>query len=270
MIYLGTLGRIVGIKCPSSQSVEPASRYVFEPTLEGKIKGQARPVGRRTWNLELSSATSPSEHSALSAFANGEWGIGPFIFVPVDAPHTNLLTPQASSCAETTFATAKPGGPVNLGADGWAGASLTTPTADPNGMYFGNSTELIPVLPGQPVTGSAWVQGAGARVRLNWYDMNGNYLSSFVASSNTATSTMARIHVIGTPPAGAAACRLLIVGPAGMRAARPAVTWSNGLQPWADGQGCKKAVVSAFSRDQVLAVVGSTYSNVSFTVTEVG
>lgn len=270
MIYLGTLGRMVGIKCPSSQSVETAERYGFDQTLEGRVKAQAKPVGRRTWNLQLSQATTPQDHSALSAFANGVWGAGPFYFVSADAPHTNLLTPQASSCAETAFATAKPGGPVNLGADGWAGASLTTPTADANGMYFGNSTELIPVLPGQPVTGSAWVQGAGARVRLNWCDINGDYMFQFVASSNTATSTMSRLSVVGTPPPGAVSCSLLAVGPAGMRATQPAVTWGNELQPWADGQGCKKAVVSAFSRDQVLAVPGNTYSNVSFTVSEVG
>lgn len=268
-VYLGTLGRMIPIYSTPSAQLDAEERYSFSTTLEGRRKAQARPIGRRTWGLSAQFA-DPSEHSALSAFANGAWGIGPFIFVPVDAPHTNLLTPAASTCMETTFSTAKPGGPVNLGADGWAASSLTTPIEDPNGMYFGDASELIPVTPGQPVTGSAWVQGIGARVRLNWYDMNGNYLSSFVASTSTATSTMSRLSVVGTPPSGAAACRLLIVGPAGMRATRPAVTWSNGVQPWSDGQGCKKAVVSTFSRDQVLAVIGNTYSNVSFTVTEVG
>jgi len=271
MIYLGTLGRMVGIKCPSSQSVETAERYGFDQTLEGRVKAQAKPVGRRTWNLQLSQATTPQDHSALSAFANGAWGAGPFYFVPVDAPHTNLLSPAGASCMPGTAypvssgGSVLEGGPVDLGADGWAARSWANAgTVD----FFLGYGEFIPVLPGQLITGSAWVQGAGASVRLRWYDSTGAYMSSSSIGSTGSAAGFTRVSVTESAPVGSAACLLVAVGAS--RVTRPAVTWTAQVQPWADGQGCSKAVVSGFSRDQVLAVVGNTYSNVSFTVTEVG
>lgn len=263
MIYLGTLGRMVGVKCPSSQSVEPASRYGFDQTLEGRVKAQARPVGRRTWSLQLGEATTPQDHSTLSAFANGAWGPGPFVFVSADASVTNLLTPAQSVCDRSlVYGATLPGGPMLCG-DQWAAQSWMD---DPlNTIWF--NRDSAPIWEGQTVTGSAWVLGAGARVQLQFYGPEG---PMGVYQSDVWGNAVSPVRSVLTmeAPAGATSVRLRAGG--ALRAAMPAITFTDTVQPWSDGQGCLKAVVSAFSRDQVLAVPGSTFSNVSFTVTEVG
>src|SRR5690625_4816542 len=97
MIYLGTPGRMVGISCPAEQRLATAERYSFQTTLEGRVKAQVRPIGRRTWDLRLPRTSSPSEVAALAAFADGAWGAGPFWFVSADAPVVNLLSPGAAA-----------------------------------------------------------------------------------------------------------------------------------------------------------------------------
>lgn len=266
MIYLGTLGRMVGIKCPSSQSVETAERYSFDKTLEGRVKAQARPIGRRSWSLQLSQATTPQDHSALSAFANGAWGPGPFVFVPVDAPHTNLLTPADSLCQDPFpgATSVYPGGPVLLDDGSWAPASWASDgTGSVNFNY-----QFLPVIEGQPVTGSAWVKGVGASTRIFFYDANGSFLTVTGPNSTGTAMAYTRSVITANVPSGAVGARLGVTSSVG--ATRPALTWTDSVQPWGEGQGCSKAVVSAFSRDLTMAVVGNTYSSVSFTVTEVG
>ena len=263
MIYLGTLGRMVGIKCPSSQSVEHAERYSFDTTLEGRVKAQARPIGRRSWNLQTSPATTPAEHSLLSQFADGAWGAGPFYFFPADATVTNLLTPDQSMCDRSlVYGTTLPGGPMLCGGQ-WAAMSWMD---DPlNTIWF--NRDSAPIWEGQTVTGSAWVLGDGARVQLQFYGPDGP-MGVYQSDVRGNSASPVRSVLTMEAPAGATSVRLRAGG--AMRAAMPAITFTGAVQPWSDGQGCLKAVVSAFSRDQVLAVPGNTFSNVSFTVTEVG
>jgi len=269
-VHIGTLGRLVKLPYVVSQSVTPEERYSFQTTLEGRRKAQARPVGRRTWALSTNHFR-PEEHSLLSQFTSGAWGAGPFYFVPTDAPHTNLLSAAGSLCLPgsayqvSTGGSVLEGGPVDLGVDGWAARSWVN--AGSTDFFLGYG-EFIPVVPGQQVTGSAYVLGSGASVRLRWYDSNGAYMSSSSLGSTGTAAGFTRVFVTDSAPVGSAACLLVVAGAS--KATRPAVTWTSQLQPWADGQGCAKAVVSAFSRDQVKSVIDHTYSNVSFTVTEVG
>lgn len=272
MIYLGTPGRMVGIKCPSSQSVEHEDRYTFEPTLEGKRKGQVRKIGRRTWNLGTSEATTPKDTALLSEFAGGAWGAGPFWFVSADAPSTNLLTPDAAMCRDWVpdSVNIQPGGPVDLGADGWAPSSIRSyaPTEVGGGQEIYLGSDRLPVLPGVMVTGSAWVKGASGRVRLYWYGPDGGAPIGTTTSELVATTTMTRLHVSARPPVGAVSVRLVAWNVE--QAARPAVSWTDTLQPWSDGQGCPKAVVHGVSRSLTLTGPIGTYSSQSYTVTEVG
>lgn len=267
LIYLGTLGRMIGIKCPASQNVSTEDRYSFQRTLEGRVKAQPKPIGRRTWSLQTSDATTPAEHSLLSQFANGAWGNGPFVFVSADAPVSNMLTPEVSTCgpAAKISSVITLAGPHYLGFGEYSARSLLN--TDPSViMYFGSTR--TPVVQGKSVTASAWVSGAGAAVRLFWYDAVGSLITSATSSVLATSTTTVRSWVTGMPPANAVSC---IVGAvSASRGAQPAITWSDALLPWGEGQGCPKAVVSSMSRDQVLAVAGRTYSNVSFTVTEVG
>lgn len=269
MIYLGSLGRMIGIKCPASQNVQSEERYTPSVTLEGRRKAQVRPVGRRTWSLQTSDATTPAEHSLLSQFANGAWGNGPFRFISADASVTNLLTPAAADSMPgeyvlTSGLTITEGAPM-LTPDGWASRSFIKSTN--NGLFFGK--DMLPVLPGVPVTVSAYVRGSGGAVNLVWYNSAGSQISVHYGGVTAGATNVVRSWLTETPPSNAVSFRFQANGKT-EQVCRPAATWSDKLLPYGDGQGCVKAVVSSMSRDQVLAVPGSTYSNVSFTVMEVG
>lgn len=276
MIYLGTLGRMIGIKCPASQQFTNADRYSFETTLEGRVKAQARPIGRRVWELGHSDATTPADTAILQDFANGAWGIGPFLFLPAEAPVTNLLTPAVAEGRESqptpsnVLATNPEyaviaGGPVLLADGGWAPASLTVNPA--HGVITFN-LGIIPVLDGVTVSGTAWVKGAGASVRLYWYDANGTYMQVTPAAGGGVGDRFTRLSVSAKPPAGAAGVRIGVTQ--AVAATRPALTWTDSPQPWANGRGCEKAVLHNASNTLTLAVPGRVYESGSFTVTEVG
>lgn len=267
--YLGTPGRLIELKCPTDQSIPDDDVYTFERTLEGRVKAQARPLSRRQWSVKVDTAT-PREVGALAAFAAGEWGRGPFIWVSADAPVTNLLTPEQSLCDPSTLYTAgvTATGPLNLGADGWAGRSFTNP-APSTTFYFGN--QGAPVLPGQKVTASAYLVGAGAAVQIRWADASGAFISFSTSAAGGVAGTAKRLSVTAAPPANAALAQVQAVNAA--QGARPALTWTDQVFEWADGQGCAKAVLSGLNRDLVLALRESLYgryADASFTITEVG
>lgn len=270
MMYLGTLGRMVAIKCPTAQRVTPAERYTFNTTLGGTVKAQAGPVGRRTWDISLGKLSTPSDVGALLDFATGAWGSGPFWFVPADAPVVNLLTPDAASCdpdALTFSGGAESLGspPMSLGDDGFAARSVWK--NDTGTATFGGP---VPIIPGQPVTGSAWVIGTGM-LRLVFVDSNGAELSS-ADSTPAGWSTPKRLTATAMAPRTASAVQLMIAGPI-TQAARPAITWTSTAYEWGDGQGCDKAIAHNANRDLVKALDDprtGRWSDVSFTVQEVG
>ena len=264
-VYIGSLGRMVKLPYVGSQQVQAEERYNFSSTLEGKRKAQVKPRGPRTWALSADHYR-PNEHSLLSQFADGAWGPGPFVFVPVDAPHTNLLSLADSLCMDAFPGSnsVQPGGPVVLDSGEWAAASWSSNGSD--AIIF--NYNFAPVLPGQIVTGSAWVKGLNATARVYFYDANGNFMSVSGTSPTGDAMNYKRSSVTVSVPDGAFGVRIGATSAVGTT--RPALTWTDSVQPWGDGQGCSKAVVSGFSRDQVLAVKGHTFSNVSFTVTEVG
>ena len=265
-VYLGMLGRMIPIYSTPSAQLETEERYTFSTTLEGRRKAQARPIGRRTWGLNAQFA-DPAEHSLLSQFANGAWGSGPFIFVSAEASHTNLMTPAASMCipVDPLQAQVFEGGPVDLPGVGWVPRSYLS--GSPTTFVLGR--EIYPVDPsGGPVTAQVFVQGENSRARLNWYDAQKNYLGSTASTVSGSNLGFTRSWVTAVPPAGAAG-----VGVGALTSivvAAPSLTWGAGRYEWSVGAGCLESVVHGVNNDQVLAVPGHTFSNVGFTVTEVG
>lgn len=267
-VYLGQLGRLVELRGPSSQSHGVDDGYTFEQTLEGRVKAQTRSIRPRQWSVDISTAT-PADMGALFAFSAGEWGIGPFVWVSTDAPVTNLYTPAVASCDPDVMPSdATAAGPMDLGDGSYAGRSYM-----PSGqfMFFGAVGD-VPVLPGVPVTGSAYVLGAGAAARVNFYGSDGLRIGEPITSAVTATSgSPVRSHVTAMPPANAVSALVSIENTT--QAARPAVTWTGRLFDWADGAGCPKAVIHGLSRDVVLALREPNYgryANASFSIREVG
>lgn len=278
MIYLGTLGRMVGLKCPASQQVAVDERVTFESTLGGRKVGQIAPGNpKRVWQNQLSDASTPAQVGAVMAFINGEWGNGPFIYVSADAPGSNLLTPAVASCGpgERAALNVTASGPM-LTPDGWAGRSYMPPTGA--NLFFGAQEagaivpgQRVPVIPGDMVTGSAYVLGAGAHCRVLFYDAADTFISQFNSTVLATAGAVVRSWVAALAPANAVAVRVLAVS--STQATRPAVTWSAGLLEWGAGQGCMKAVPHGASSDLIMASRdprGGRYSNLGFTITEVG
>lgn len=268
-VYLGIPGRLVALKCPSDQGTPADDVFSFERTLEGRVKAQARRLSRRRWSVSVATAT-PSEVGALAAFASGEWGRGPFVWVSADAPVTNMLTPEQSLCDPSTLYTAgvTATGPLNLGADGWAGRSFSNPTPA-TAFYFGQQS--APVMPGQQVTASAYVVGAGAQVRIRWVDANNSFISFSTSTADGVAGVARRVSVTAMPPAGAALAGVQAIN--ATQGARPALTWTDALFEWSDGQGCPKAVIHGLDRSLVLALRTpgyGRYADAGFTITEVG
>jgi len=266
LIYLGTLGRMIGIKCPSSQNVSAEERFTFTRTMEGKRKAQARQISRRTWSLQTSRATKPTEHSAVTAFAHGAWGPGPFVFVSAEAPHTNLLSPKWSLCDPSipSASSVVGAGPVEVE----PGLVMPRSYLNSDDGYVVLIPDKVPVLPGVKVTGSAYVLGSGMRAQIIFRDTEGALVQSYSSVASGASGAWQRLSITQSPPAGAAYVQLSITGDG--RSTGPVVTWTDTVQPWSAGNGCPEAVVDGVSSELTRAIIGTTYSSVSFTVTEVG
>ena len=267
--YLGQLGRLVKVKCPSNQSTERSERYTFSRTLEGRVKAQLSPLSRRSWTVDVSTAT-PSDMGALMAFVLGEWGDGPFVWVAEGAAVTNMLTPEVGACgpAAVVSSTVSMAGPLQLPDGSWAGRSLSNPAPSPT-LRFGPDT--TPVIPGGKVTASAFVVGAGSKVGVQFRNASGAVLSQFTSAQTGVAGGTTRLAVTATAPATAASCTVYATGTT--LAARPALTWTEQVMEWGEGQGCTKAVITAPSQRLVLALADplyGRYSDVSFTIQEVG
>lgn len=268
-VYLGELGRLVSIKCPSSQQEAAQGEPIIERTLEGNVRAQFPwSPERRVWSLGTSDATTPEDQGTLQSFAAGEWGNGPFVFVSADAPVTNLLSPAVASCDPSIMgASAKPSGPM-VTPIGRKGRSVQH--GDSGDLSF-SSSEFTPVVPGQWVTASAFADGNGARVQLRFYSATGSQLSQTSSGATDTPWVAKRLSISMAAPANSAYCR--IFGVDGVSFVGPAITWTKEVFPWAAGNGCPKAIIHGLSKNLVLAsreVRGARYAGMSFTITEVG
>lgn len=267
MEYLGSLGRLVGLSCPSSERVQAAARYVEEFTVEGRRRVQVRPASPRAWDVGMGLAT-PNEVSVLSAFATGAWGNGPWHWIPVQAQKGNLLTPREAQLldrASVSGLSVQDAGPVRDSTGGWSPRSVTVSIA-PGWVALMRG---VPVIAGQPFTFSCDVEGAVSAPALHvaFYDGAGNAVSGgATAGSGTA---MQRVSASYTVPVGAVEAYVGVRSET-VRATRPQVTWTAAAVPFSAGHGCRSAVVDGVSEDLIAANSFGTYSSVGFTVMEVG
>lgn len=268
-MFLGSPGRMVELKCPTALRDQVSERYAFQTTLEGKVKAQVVPLQRRTWDVSLGRLASPDEVGTLLEFANGGWGRGPWWFVSTNAAVVNIMPAhELSGLRETS--TNIPGGPMRLAGGGWAANSLALVSGSQ--IRWRHTAESDPpVVPGVPVTGSAWLLGNDADVGLQWLDASGGVITTHVSAPVSASLEGVRASVTRMPPEGAVRVRLIARN--AVRAARPAITYTNEVFPWGEGQGCQKAVVHAVNRDVTKAWDNprtGRWSDLSFTVQEVG
>ena len=123
-----------------------------------------------------------------------------------------------------------------------------------------------PVIPGLPVTGSAWVSGAGAFLLLQFFDSAGALLSGH-SSQPARGDELERVSVSAVAPPLATTAR--ISARQVSLFARPAITWTSEATPWGVGRGCPKAVIEADSHD-LIRTGELTYETTTYTIREVG
>lgn len=266
-VYIGQLGRLIKLPYVTSQSMESADRYTFEETVEGVVRAQVRPVGMRTWSMSATRYLAEAQGTLMS-FINGEWGNGPFVWVSADAPVTNLLTPEISSCGPGTKigSATNLAGPMRLPGGLWAGRSLISSNPSQN-MPFGRN--VTPVLPGVKVTASAYVIGENCRVGVGFYNAAGEFLEAKLSEVGSVFEPLRR-GITAMPPDDAVACGVYAAST--LQASRPAITWTDRMFDWADGQGCPSAIIHAASKEVQAAHIdprGYRAATMPFRATEV-
>lgn len=273
MAYIGSIGALVKVKCAASLSqvsTRPARKL---QTMGGATAMQVgRRVGRE-WNMQFSPASTPADISAIQAFIDGEHGLGPWNFVSDWAPITNLVSPRGAvlESAVAHGGTSPNGGSMVLPDGQVAGRSWIVDPQTALFLPWVDSREPVPVIPGVPVTASAWVDWAGAaRMRLAFYASDGT-LKRQVSGTNAPGTEATRISVTAVPESGEAYCLMSLGGVAQTyRIARPQITWTDTVRDWASGEGAPKVHLSSISTDVTLATENSAYASASFTITEVG
>lgn len=242
MEYFGDLGRLVPLRCASSERVQAAGRYVPSVTVEGRRRVQVVPASPRAWDVSWG-LTHPGEAAALSAFTTGAWGAGPWHWLPLQAHRGNLLTPREADLVEWTARPAlSAGGPVRDADGAWAARSLLHSLSSGWTSIFTG----LPVIAGMPVTWACDVTGTAPQVTMTFHDVAGAVLAE--ATGTGAGSGMQRVSVTATPPTGSVSARVGVR--AGVsRVARPQVSWTPHPVPWSRGHGCRAAVVDGLTDD---------------------
>lgn len=270
MEYLGDLGRLVPLRCASSERVAARPRYITRNTLEGVLRAQELPSGPRSWDVTWNAAT-PGAAAALQGFTTGAWGSGPWVWVPIQAQHGNVLTPRQS-----VFLDHEPGGswndgpPLALPDGSWAPRTLVSTMTSAYNMFFRD----LPVLPGRAVTFTAWVLGDGTNVpqlALSFYDSAGNSLDSGASAFESAPDAhgIHRVSMTRTPPQESVSAAVGVTWRT-RRIAQPQVTWTDGPVPYAFGSGCTAAIVDDYQETPLLVTPRASYSEAGFRVMEVG
>lgn len=264
--FLGALGALIPVECPSSLAAafdRPASTRT---TLGGRRTARLAARGHRSW-LVSTSAASPLELANLAGVARGDFGPGPFWWLDEWAQQSNLLDPRDAAIevpwGSTTLAgpVALPDGPV-VARHVRTGASIASWATSPFGGF-----SRAPVVPGQVVTVSAWVDSTAQALRYVFQDA----AEAAMGSTSAVPGTRAGWHRVSasvTVPPGAAS---IVIGQSGMGGlAAPAVTWTDGLREYGPGAGARKVIVTGYSEDVVAAWKGAMYADQSYQIMEVG
>lgn len=265
MEYLGSLGRLVPLRCASTESVGSGDRYVSQTAIDGSRRVQVVPGTPRSWSVDWDLAY-PGEAAALQGFTSGAWGYGPWHWVSVQAQHENLLTPREAMLLDFW-----PTGVLSVG-----GSIIVNGVRSPLSLLHNRSSgwttvfRNVPVLPGRAVTWSAEVNSAGGvapRLVLTLIDAAGATIGN-TYGTGAVSSAVQRVSVTVTPPSNAVAMHASLDYTA-TRMIRPQVTWTDGPVDYGPGHGCRSAVIDSPSQAVILSTRTESYSTHGFTVMEV-
>lgn len=265
--YLGTIGELTPVvQIRGQQDLTAEREFSEKKLLSGVVRVQVAPRANRKWSCSVPYAEIP-DYALLKSRVLGELG-GPPLFVPVDGPTTNVMSPQRSLPGR--------GG-------GWAGDGVLQPGVQVLGV--GAVTGLrsagglitlggfsTPVMPGRPVTGSVWVgvEGWGTvKFTVSVFTASGAQVASSTVRRTVGT-TLTRVMATVDVPNGGAYVQLRVTGANSVACA--ACTWTPTARPWAPGVTAPAVFISGWSSG--LKMLHSSdaepIESVSFDVMEVG
>lgn len=256
--WLGQPGAMIPMSCPATMTRTGGASYLTVDTVDGGRRAQ-KVTRLRQWALDMALAT-PHDNAVIEQISAGATDAAAAVWVAPDAPFANLLTPADSILAITPrdqYGWATSGGRT-LPDGTWVGGVLVAASGAATGPALMGAT-ITPVVPGVPVTGSAWVANPDSYVRISLRDAAGTEVIG--ARSNGAVGNDVQRLAVTIPatsiPATVVGAWLTVEGAARF-AAGPAITWTETVYPWTAGRGCPAAVVSsAGDFDTILAVLGT-------------
>lgn len=261
--YLGPVGSLIEIKCPAELNISGGRAVSLTRTLSRQKAFMAR-AGSREWSAQLSEATTPGQVSGLSWLA--EFGNPPFVWYPPDATVGNILDPAVAALAPARH-NGLEGALVEVEPGVWVKSAVPNGSTTLGMPYRGSSLDPIPIIPGRPLTISAWLQGSDAGIGLVWRDIQGNTVSSGGTRPSQNLAKLTRVSRTVAPPLGAVTVSLILHC---QMAAGPAVTLTDAMTPYSPGKGCKRTVIHGLSEAVTLATAKQSMSGYSITVSEVG
>lgn len=256
---LGTLGALVPVERVRPLSVETDRPVSFSDTLGGRKAFMGR-RGMRDWSVSIGVMNA---RRLASVIYQATYGREPLIWFPPGATAGNAFPPDLSNLLPDTHSGSE-GGFVEVE------AGLFLKSAMPNGSvvsfpYRRGSLENMPVVPGRPMTVSAWIRGR-TRIAIIWRNQAGSGIRTDVSPLED-TPGLVRKHLTAFPPAGAvqATFQIFCSQIAGLSA-----TFTDKLTPYNLGSGATRVVVHGLGDDMPWIDDQGPLSEIKFTVSEVG
>ena len=250
--YLGHLGGMVPIHAAASLSTSDERPLSFRTTLGGVRKVQYGQRTHRRWSVSFPPATAPEQAATLAAFAAGEFGTGPWWWVDSWAQVTNLCSARGGALEVGDLTGATLGGPVDLGGGQVAGRHLLLGGATVDLPHVKGAPEFVPVLPGRPVTVSAWVDGG--TVGPVFRNAAGAIVSTPAGQTVSGTG-LQRVAATAVAPPTAASGQVRVTG--AHRAPRPPNTRTPHLLRHHTRQGAPQTGVGPPPPDDIRRASGS-------------
>lgn len=256
--YLGTPGSMFMFAHVRGKVSSSTSRKTtYHETLGGNLRAQVSPAVLREWSCSIPMAEQ-HEITHLAGLVSGLYGVGPFAWVPVTATMTNVLSISGSmpGARHGTWS----GSGVGVGVFDIPELGRVDHAVIPTGNIV---TEAAPVMPGFPVTGSAYINGGYVRVEI--LDSTGAVVEQ--AQSQGTEGSVQRIHAtIPEAPPSAVEVQLRILQSSGM--ALPSISWTEDLKPWVPGGGSREVSVSEYDSSIFHLDPFESLEDISFKVKE--
>lgn len=273
--FIGPVGRLARISCPSVlQTGVSRSVNVFE-TLGGRDVVQWQHVRARAWDLKFGATSRPADVSILIDLLTGSRP--PWEFINDHMAVTNLVTPDGTAFQDGTFSNfAVRAGGVTCN-DGVALASTIVPhPPTPNrftyvGMYRSDGVfwRGPTVIPGQPITFSVYMNSLApsSLMRLGFFDAAQNLIENQDKTVFAPSEGFDRVSFSTVVPENAAWVNPMVSQ--ATRVGGVSLALTSAPPPYSAGQGVRGVYLNQIDTDVTHIRGVDVYQSASFVVREV-